>query len=371
MSVFRGIATGFLGAAIEDKAAKDKAHLEVVKNVRTNYFNNTLPETIQAEDTRKQNYELLAGQYGVPAANLFDANDFTVNKLAMERLDNLLKTNKIDKKKLESANFATTYEDRYKQRGVAFEDKYKSIFNQLGVKEIGGLGPYTVKSQLEGDTEMDAPKAPTTPMEENVKFSPMKLSEFVMPVQTAVDLGTPNQVDQAISGFRGFDQGIIRDATGAFAGMELFGEKANERNAFKAVMTRIAGNYKIPGTEKADLTTTAGAANQILFDQTQGYIGSVLDGYQATSFKEKIREKNFDINRYNATGFSKSFSDTYQTDDDKIAALTNYMNDNLQTRSERLHFAQSFAANLKDSDGDSYRDLLLIAIDPTLVIQGN
>ena len=237
------------------------------------------------------------------------------------------------------------------------------------------MGPYTVKSQLEGDvttdTMADTSKTITTPMEENVKFSPMKLSEFVMPVQTAVDLGTPNQVDQAISGFRGFNQGIIKDASGAFAGMELFGEKGNERNAFKAVMTRIGGNYKIPGTEKADLTATAGAANQILFDQTQGYIGNVLDGYQSTSFKEKIREKSFDINRYNATGFSKNFNDTYKTDDEKIIALVNYMNDNLQTRSERLHFAQSFAANIKDSDGNNYRDLLLIAVDPTLVIQGN
>ena len=41
MSIARGLLTGFLGGAIADKEAKDKAHLEVVKNVRTNYFNNT------------------------------------------------------------------------------------------------------------------------------------------------------------------------------------------------------------------------------------------------------------------------------------------------------------------------------------------
>ena len=370
MSIARGIITGFLGAAIADKQAKDNAYLDVAKSAGINYYNTILPETTEAEDVRRKNYEMLVGLYDVNTANLFDKNDFTVNKESMKRLDEFLETNKIDKEKLKSANFATTYEDRYKQRGESFQNKYSHITKMMG-KQIGGLGPYTVKSQLEGDTEMDTTKAPTTPMEENVKFSPMKLSEFVMPIQTAVDLGTPNQVDQAISGFRGFDQGIIKDATGAFAGMELFGEKANERNAFKAVMTRIGGNFKIPKTEKADLTATAGAANQILFDQTQGYIGSVLDGYQATSFKEKIREKSFDINRYNATGFSKNFNDTYKTDDEKIIALVNYMNDNLQTRSERLHFAQSFAANIKDSDGNNYRDLLLIAVDPTLVIQGN
>ena len=47
------------------------------------------------------------------------------------------------------------------------------------------------------------------------------------------------------------------------------------------------------------------------------------------------------------------------------------MFDTLQTRSERLHFAESFAANINDSAGDSYRNMLLIAIDPTLVIQDN
>ena len=85
----------------------------------------------------------------------------------------------------------------------------------------------------------------------------------------------------------------------------------------------------------------------------------------------KIRDKTFDINRYNASGFSKTFNDTYKTDDEKLEALVEYMFDTLQTRSERLHFAESFAANINDSAGDSYRNMLLIAIDPTLVIQDN
>ena len=105
-------------------------------------------------------------------------------------------------------------------------------------------------------------------------FASTELSQYFSPIQSTVDLGTPNQVDQAISSFRGFDQGIIRDNAGNFAGMELFGEKNNERNAFKAVMSRISPNYVIGDTNKADLTATAQNADKVLFDQTQGTIGN-------------------------------------------------------------------------------------------------
>ena len=47
MSIFRGIATGFLGAAIEDKAAKDRNKAEVLKGAAQNYYTNILPETIE------------------------------------------------------------------------------------------------------------------------------------------------------------------------------------------------------------------------------------------------------------------------------------------------------------------------------------
>ena len=98
MSVFRGIATGFLGGAIEDKAAKDKAHLDVVKSVRANYFNNTLPQTIEMEDNRKNNYDRIKGKYGVNAAELADINkiiDGTGN--GFDNFEQLLKTNNLKK----------------------------------------------------------------------------------------------------------------------------------------------------------------------------------------------------------------------------------------------------------------------------------
>ena len=373
MSIFRSIATGYLGAKIANTQANDELKARVLESAGTNFYTNILPDAIANEKERRTNYDSIAA-IDPNLAELADINGFTASKEAMEKFDQFREENKLKTPDaLKNLNFETDYNTRYTTRVKTFEEKYNPILDQIGIKELGGLGFNTMES-LVGGKEPDQMKSEdmaTAPAPSDT-FASTELSQYFSPIQSTVDLGTPNQVDQAISGFRGFDQGIIRDNAGNFAGMELFGEKANERNAFKAVMARIGNNFKIAGTEKADLTTTAGAANQILFDQTQGYIGGqVLDGYQSATFKEKIRDKSFDINRYNASGFSESFNNTYQTDEDKIIALVTYMNDNLQTRSERLHFAQSFAANIKDSDCNNYRDLLLIAIDPTLVIQNN
>ena len=96
MSIFRGIATGFLGAAIEDKAAKDRDKAEVLKGAAQNYLTNIYPETVEAEKNRKSNFEILSSTYTPEFANVADASGFTVDKASMDRLETLLKTNKID-----------------------------------------------------------------------------------------------------------------------------------------------------------------------------------------------------------------------------------------------------------------------------------
>ena len=364
-----GITTGLLSAKIRNSEANDALKANVLARVGDTLLSETIPNAIEAEKNRKTNYKLLESKYNTNFANVADASQFTLNDDTMKQLEKLLKENKLDDKALENAKFETDFNTRYQTRTQTFEEKYNPILKKLGIDNIGALGYNTVESLVGNKQPMqmkteDMAKGPVP----SDAFSSMQVRDYLDPLVSTTDLGTPNQVDQAIAGYRGFNQGIIRDASGQFAGIELFGEKANERNAFKAVMTRIASNYKIKGTEKADLTATALAANKVLFDQTQGYIGDqVLDGYKAATFKEKIQGKNFDINRYNATQFSESFNAANPTDNDKIDTLVSYMFDDLQTRSERIHFAQSFAANIKDSAGNSYRNLLLIALDPTLI----
>ena len=364
----QGIATGYLQAKIRNTEANDALKANTLMRVGETLIGETIPNAIEAEKERKTNYDVLASRYTPNFAEVADVSGYTLNAASMKKLEEDLKANNLNEEKLKNANFETDFNNRYNTRVKSAEEKYNPILKQLGVDNIGALGYNTVEALVKPTTETTKDTMTDTVTQTPIQFDSMQLGDYLDPMRSTVDLGTPNQVDQAIQGFRGFDQGIIRDATGAFVGMELFGEKANERNAFKAVMTRIAPNYVIGDTNKADLTSTAQVADKVLFDQTQGYIGDqILDGYKAATFKEKIRDKNFDINRYNAAGFTKSFNEAHPTDDDKIKAIIDYMYDNLQTRAERVHFAQSFAANILDSNNDSYRNLLLVAIDPTLI----
>ena len=207
MSVARGLLTGFLGGAIADKEAKDKNKAEVLKTAASNYLTKIYPETVEAENTRKSNFEILSSAYTPEFANVADASGFTIDKVSMDRLDKLMKKNKIDKAKLEGANFGTNYNTRYETRGKTFEEKYAPIFNQIGIKEIGGMGPYTVKSQLEGDattdTMVDAPPATG----ETQQFSSTKLSDYLIPKPGALQM-PETEFDRVAQKFRGFENVI-------------------------------------------------------------------------------------------------------------------------------------------------------------------
>ena len=354
MSIARGLLTGFLGGAIADKKAKDTAHLEVVKNVRTNYFNNTLPETIEAENTRKTNYELLAGEYGVPAANVFDANDFTVNKLSMERLDELMEKNKLDKTKLEAANFGTTYEDRYSQRGVAFEDKYKSVFNQLGVKQIGSMGPYTVKSQLEGDATVDMSKAPTTPMEENIPVSSMQVSDFLIPTGLGVALD-PGKFAKASQSYRGFGEIFKIDPVTKELKPD-FGNRGNEYTAFQNITQEYLSQFGTGKEGEASLTAAMSFADKVLDER----VSNIIFGFQTAEGRvpgmvalvpsEKGGMKP-------GTSFSPGFLNNFQTAKEQKQYIAQHIKE--YSLATQRYFAESFPEKVQFSDGTDAKLFLL------------
>lgn len=188
MSAFRGIATGFLGGAIADKEAKDKAHLDVLKSVKANYINNTLPQTIEMENNRKISYDRIKGQYGVPAAELADINNIIDGSgNGFDNFQQILKTNNLKQEDLDKATFDSDYMTRYNQRGESFQNKYKHITSIMG-KEIGGLGPYTIQSQLE-EPKVDDPMVPPEQpgMEQQTpppatEFSSTDIRDYLTPI---------------------------------------------------------------------------------------------------------------------------------------------------------------------------------------------
>jgi hypothetical protein len=178
--MFRGVATGYIGAKIENTAANDRLKANIMESAGQNFFNNVLPEAVEQENLRRQNYDNLVSSYGGNFANIADASGFTADKASMLRLDELLEKNELNEDKLKNLNFETDYNNRYNTRVKSFEEKYQPILNQIGIKELGGLGFNTMET-LVGDKQPgqmkqeDMAKAPTP----SADFSSMQLKDYL------------------------------------------------------------------------------------------------------------------------------------------------------------------------------------------------
>ena len=186
MSVFRSIATGYLGAKIANTEANDRLKANILETTGTNLLTKVIPNAIENEKIRRQNYDMLVDQYGVNAANVIDSGGFTMDKAGMTRLDELLKNNKLDLKALDASVFETDFNNRYNTRVKTDQEKYNPILKQLGIDGIGSLGYNTVEALVK-------PEAMTTsitkdPMTDTVikeqtptEFASMQLKDYLTP----------------------------------------------------------------------------------------------------------------------------------------------------------------------------------------------
>ena len=62
MSIFRSIATGYLGAKIANTQANDELKARILESAGTNFYTNILPDAVENEKIRRANYETLAGE---------------------------------------------------------------------------------------------------------------------------------------------------------------------------------------------------------------------------------------------------------------------------------------------------------------------
>ena len=177
MSVFRSIATGYLGAKIANTEANDRLKANILETTGTNLLTKVIPNAIENEKIRKQNYDMLVDQYGVNAANVIDSGGFTMDKAGMTRLDELLKNNKLDLKALDASVFETDFNNRYNTRVKTDQEKYNPILKQLGIDGIGSLGYNTVEALVK-------PEAMTT----SITKDPM--TDTVIKEQTPTEFGS-------------------------------------------------------------------------------------------------------------------------------------------------------------------------------------
>ena len=328
MSIFRGIATGFLGAAIEDKAAKDKTNAEVLKGAAQNYYTNTLPQTIEMENNRKTSYDRIATEFGNPAAELADINNIiTGDGKGYDNFKDLLKNNNLKKEDLEKATFDTSYTKRYETRGKTFNEKYAPIFEQIGIKEIGGMGPYTVKSQLEGDTTTDTMVDAPAATGETQQFSSTKLSDYLIPKPGVLQI-PENEFGRVAASFRNFKNVISFDDQGNVK-FAFKGTKDVEYNALRAVTNQVSGNFYNEKQKKVNVGAAMEEANKILTLQTESHHRSIVDNYSPVKTPKPGQAA------YAATGELKI------SKDDLIVYVSK-----LGTKSEQRFYALSFPAGV-------------------------
>jgi len=181
MSVFRSIATGYLGAKIANTEANDRLKANILETTGTNLLTKVIPNAIEDEKIRRQNYDTLVSSYGVNAANVMDASGFTMNKQGMDRLDDLLKANKLDLKALDASAFQTDFDNRYNTRVKTDQEKYNPILKQLGIDGIGSLGYNTVEALVKPETITTKDQMSDTVVQTPIEFDSMQLKDYLTP----------------------------------------------------------------------------------------------------------------------------------------------------------------------------------------------
>ena len=181
----RGVATGYLQAKIRNTEANDQLKANVLERAGANYFNEVLPEVTQLEKNRKVSYDRIKTEFGPNAAELADINNIiTGDGKGYDNFKELMKTNELNREKLDAVTFEGDYNTRFNQRGMDFQEKYQGIFDQIGIKQAGGLGPYTVESQLKEETPTAMTKDQMTDTVQPVKpeFGSTQLEEYITPL---------------------------------------------------------------------------------------------------------------------------------------------------------------------------------------------
>ena len=368
MSALRGLITGFGTAAIKDKEAKDNARMEVVKAAGLDYYTNQLPQFQKTEKNRAQAYTQLSKILGSEeAADYFDSNGFiTGDGKDVERVLKLLEDKEIKPDAFKNYIPTSNYSDRYNTRQTDFETRFDLVTKNFNIQG-SGIGPSTVKgllAQEPGDitkTEtvttpgVEAEQIPGTPImtsgtpektEEVITTIPRStadtaMSEFFVSKTGVLDLGKTSEIEDAASNFRGFKEGMSQDQFGNVK-LNVFGNKAIELAAFKAVMNDVAQQYETEDG-KISLSLTAEEANNKLRYQTQGVIGdnnvAILNDYKETVVGGETT--------YTASGFrtENQFLDNFEGDSIQ-QKMYQYIT-TLGSKSESQYFALSFPPGLE------------------------
>ena len=185
----QGIATGYLGAAIKDKEAKDNARMEVVKAAGIDFETNIKPAHQKEMKLFEADYNMVAKIHGKEIANLFgDTPGFFGTGKGLDSVNEVLKQQDIDKNDLKNFKFST-FEERNSKRISAFDKKQSAINAITG---IGGTGPKVAEMQLEGFGEAKPSDGTTIP-------APVDMGTMEKEVEGTSDTTQDTPINQDVS----------------------------------------------------------------------------------------------------------------------------------------------------------------------------
>ena len=284
MSMFTGIATGFLGAAIKDKEAKDNLRMKIAESAGIDYYTKDKPDHDKREKMIKTEFDqvvsLLDGS--TAGANWFADNGWiTGDGNAVNNIISFAKQKKLNLNSLKNFDWqGTTYEERKIARNQTLEEKRKKI-EELTGGNSGGIGLNTAKNQLEEfgaietedtagtiqttdttaiDTTQEVSKEPTIGERQVLKTS-TPITEMFSSVGTDVE-GTQaryKHIANAVNELGGYTENIVW-GEGGNLNLNLFGERRNEAGAHIALANRLT----ITNPQKYNQYNAAPAAKQWL-----------------------------------------------------------------------------------------------------------
>ena len=348
MSIFRSIATGYLGAKIANTQANDELKARVLESAGTNFYTNILPDAIADEKLRRTNYESIAA-INPNLAELADINGFTASKDAMEKFDEFREENKLkDPDALKNLRFETDFNTRYNTRVKTFEEKYNPILDQIGIKELGGLGFNTMESLVGGKEpgpmkSQDMAKGPAP----SDTFASTKLTDYFSPANVTFQVDS-KKFAAAAQPF-GFQGAIKFDPASGEPIFSLPGTQNTKYRALFATTNDVSSQFlDEKDNVNVGLATEAGAKK--LYNQTEGIISTVANNYTQSSAKGIVTST--------AQGFTENFNKSYPTDADKKEAFKLHLI-SLGTKSEQQYFAESFPTGVIFDNKQSVKEYLL------------
>ena len=185
----QGLATGYLGAAIKDKEAKDNARMEVVKAAGIDFETNIKPAHQKEMKLFESDYNMVATVHGEEIANLFgDQPGFFGTGKGLDSVNSILEKKNITKDDIKNFKFST-FEERKTKRISEFDKKQSAINAITG---IGGTGPKVAEMQLEGFGEAKPSDGTTIP-------APVDMGTMEKEVEGTSDTTQATSINQDVS----------------------------------------------------------------------------------------------------------------------------------------------------------------------------